>query len=806
MRTPLRTRALALSAWAAFLALAGWLAANAHYSSDLSAFLPSAPTPAQALLVEQLREGPSSRMILVAIEGSDGATRAGLSRAMARNLRADARFRSISNGDSGTSQADQQFVFGHRYLLSEQVTAARFAGRGLADALAEGVDMLGSSMGLLARDLFARDPTGETLAVLGQYERATRPNVVEGAWSSRDGQRALLVADVRASGADTDAQQAAMAAIRAAFEAARAAVPATQGAPGGQRAQPPSLRMTGTGVFSVESRALIEREARRLSAISTALIALFLLAVYRSPRVLLLGLLPVLSGALAGVAAVAAGFKVVHALTLGFGVTLIGESVDYSIYLLVQGQRSGGVRDQAGWLRSFWPTVRLGLFTSVIGFLSLLPSSFPGLAQLGLYSIAGLLCAALVTRFVLPELLPARLPMAELAPLGAAFLSVAASLHRWRLALWGVPVLALAAMLLARVPLWYAELSALNPVSREAQQFDARTRADLGAADVRTVVVVTALSAEAALAGAEDASAALAPLVARGELAGTDSAARYLPSERTQRTRQAALPEAGALRAALAMATRSLPVAPSSLAGFVDDVAAARNSAPLVRADLDGTAMAAAVDAMLVPHAGRWSALLPLEARHSGPGAWHIDLAQVEQALAPVSRGGTEVVVLDLKRESDTLYAGYLHEVMRLSLAGFAAILVLLAFTLRSAGRVLRVLAPLVLAVLVVLAVHALAGWPLTLLHLVGLLLIFAIGSNYALFFDRAAAQSDPQERARTVASLLVANLTTVMGFGALALSSVPVLSAVGGTVAPGALLALLFSAVLARPGPHARA
>jgi len=105
-----------------------------------------------------------------------------------------------------------------------------------------------------------------------------------------------------------------------------------------------------------------------------------------------------------------------------------------------------------------------------------------------------------------------------------------------------------------------------------------------------------------------------------------------------------------------------------------------------------------------------------------------------------------------------------------------------------------------------VLAVHALAGWPMTLLHLVGLLLIFAIGSNYALFFDRAAAQPDPQERARTVASLLVANLTTVMGFGALALSSVPVLSAVGGTVAPGALLALLFSAVLARPATHARA
>jgi len=73
-------RAIVLLAWAAFLALGGTLAATAHYTADLSAFLPSSPTPAQALLVEQLREGPTSRVILVAIERADGTTRAALSR------------------------------------------------------------------------------------------------------------------------------------------------------------------------------------------------------------------------------------------------------------------------------------------------------------------------------------------------------------------------------------------------------------------------------------------------------------------------------------------------------------------------------------------------------------------------------------------------------------------------------------------------------------------------------------------------------------------------------------------------------
>ena len=37
----------------------------------------------------------------------------------------------------------------------------------------------------------------------------------------------------------------------------------------------------------------------------------------------------------------------------------------------------------------------------------------------------------------------------------------------------------------------------------------------------------------------------------------------------------------------------------------------------------------------------------------------------------------------------------------------------------------------------------ALAGIRLTILHLIGMLLIVAVGSNYALFFDRRAADRD---------------------------------------------------------------
>jgi predicted exporter len=156
--------------------------------------------------------------------------------------------------------------------------------------------------------------------------------------------------------------------------------------------------------------------------------------------------------------------------------------------------------------------------------------------------------------------------------------------------------------------------------------------------------------------------------------------------------------------------------------------------------------------------------------------------------------------VLDLKQESDALYAGYLSEAIHLSLAGVAAIIVLLLIALRSPLRVARVLAPLILAVLIVAAGLSLSGVQLTILHLIGMLLIVAVGSNYALFFDRQASVHATGGESLTLASLVIANASTVIGFGLLSFSQVPVLVALGTTVAPGAFLALLFAAVLARP------
>jgi predicted exporter len=127
-------------------------------------------------------------------------------------------------------------------------------------------------------------------------------------------------------------------------------------------------------------------------------------------------------------------------------------------------------------------------------------------------------------------------------------------------------------------------------------------------------------------------------------------------------------------------------------------------------------------------------------------------------------------------------------------------IVVLLAVALRRPRRIAVVLLPLVASVISTAAIDLAISQRLSIFNLFGLLLVVAVGSNYALFFERGQRQPDAEGR-RVVASLLLADLCTVIGFGVLGFSAVPVLSGIGATVAIGACLSLLFSAII---GPRA--
>lgn len=792
-------RRLRWSVWFATLLVFIVIAWRASYTSDLSAFLPDAPTPSQRLLVDQLRSGPVSRLLLLGIEGtgdSAGAAgapdRARLSKALAEALRGAPDIGAVSNGAlSGDRDADKA-LFEHRYLLGDAASAGRLAQPGLGEAIAESLDWLASPLGIVYRDLITRDPTGELIRLVDRMQPAQTPHVIDGAWASADGSRAILLVRLDADGTQLDRQQAALERIDAAFARVRGDAPAR-------------LAMSGTARFSVESRAGIERDVTLLSGIGSALIIGLLLAVYRSPARLLLGLVPVATGTIAAIATTALVFGKVHAITLGFGIALIGESIDYAIYLFVQGS---GPR--------LWRTVRLGVLTSVIGFSSLLTSSFPGLAQLGCFAVTGILVAALVSRYLLaPSMSSAPAPVPRWLLVAGSLLP---RLRRWR----RVPAVAVVAAALALVaistqrPIWETSLESLSPIADVDRRLDTTLRGDLRAPDIRHVVSVRASSEDAVLGLAGRVAERLEPLVADGTLGGVQSPAALLPPVAIQRERQAALPDRAALVAQLEAATAGLPLRADRLQPFVDDVVRSRDLEPLTVRDLGGSDIGLAVASLLVAGRDGMTAMLPLQ---SATADGTIDAGRVARQLASgaalASPPDTEVHLLDLKRETDGLYAAYLDEALTTAAVGAGLIVALILLVLRAGSRrpaaastasaapvAMRatgtallplagaVLLPLAAAVVTVMALLAVSGVALNLLHLVGLLLTVAVGSNYTLFF--VDGDDDP----RVLASLLLANVTTLIGFGVLGFSGSPVLAAIGQTVGPGAALSLLFGAM----------
>jgi predicted exporter len=820
--------------WALALTVGVLVVATSRYSTDMSVFLPRQPSEREQLLIDQIRDGALSRMILVGIDGGTPAQRADASQRLAAALRGAPAFIGAVNGDAASRAHDQALLLAQRYVLSPAVTPARFGAHGLHEAIAQTVTDLSGSAGMLLKALLPRDPTGELLRVLDLVSGGNAPNSAEGVWASPDGQRALLITMTHAPGTDTDAQEQALDTLCAAFASVlnqrfaeqirRESAPCgvanprdttgyrcglrlawhrfrqifsfnqpliqdTNANPQGQL----TLRISGTPVFSVQARTAIKSDIQRLSILGSLGVFTLLLLVYRSLRNVIIGLLPVLSGIVAGIAAVGLGFQTVHAVTIGFGTTLMGEAVDYSIYYLVQAQ------DRQTWQQRFWPTVRLGVATSICGFAVLWLSSFPGLAQLGVYSVAGLVTAATVTRLVLPALPTAPVPLARLARIGQAVDRVRATAQRLRWVAAALAVLALGTVVLHHDALWARGLAGLNPAPLRLQQLDTELRRDAGAPDLQHMIVATAATQEQALELAERAQARLVPLIERGIIARLDSPAHFLPSAATQQARRGALPAADVLQARLEQALQELPLTAARLAPFVQDVQQARNAPPLTAAALQGTSFAFAVQTLLLERAHGWSVLMPVQLGNVAQAA---AVPAIEQALAAApapTLGGQDLFYLDLEQQTSQMFGQYLQQALLLASLGVLSIVLLLIFALRRLKLILRVIFPLAGAVLLVMAAHVLLGAPMTLLHLVGLLLIVAVGSNYTLFFVQGIGQghqagTDTNARLLALASLGLANLATMLGFGILAFSQVPVLHALGATVGPGALLALWLS------------
>ncbi len=742
--------------------------------SELGDLLPEGTTATQRLLLTQVRSGLAGRLMLLAIEGSHQDELASLSKALGEDLRKNSRIDFVSNGMQALSPEERQVLFRSRYLLSHTVGTDTFSVDSLRVALEQRLEDLRSPLAPMMKEYIPTDPTGEFLGILQSWSGWEAPAKHRGVWMSADRHRALLVVETKAAGFDADAQQAIQQDIRTSFQHVL-----NESSPSAR------LLMSGPGVFAVEIQRTIEREVWWLSTVAATLVFFFLYVSYRSLTLVLLSLIPLSSGILAGMVAVNSWFGFVHGITLGFGITLLGVVDDYPIHLFSHLSR----RDTAqATMRAIWPTMRLGVLTTAIGFSSLLLAGFPALAQLGLFALAGLGTAALVTRWVLPVCIPAGFVPREIQ---SDLLGMMAHLCKAKVAVPVAVVLATIVLIWSDTPLWEEDLAKISPVSEEKKQLDQQLRGEMGAPDVRDLLVIEAATQEDLLQRSETVMPKLDRLREAGALAGYDLVSRYVPSQRVQRQRQQALPEPALLEGRLREAVKGLPFAPGLFAPFLAGIEAARSQSLVDRESFHGTSLGLKIEALMVEHHGRWLAVAPLRG-----------VADRQGLKATVAGWGEAAVsYVDLKEESNRLMIEYRDKTVQLLGWGAVAIAVVLGIGLKSLPQLWRVLVPIVAGLIVVTGIVNLTGESLSLFHVATLLLVIGLGLDYALFFNRPEDRGE--ERRRTVFGLLVCSTTTILVFGVLAFSKIPVLHAIGLTAACGALCCLFFAGFLAEQDSH---
>jgi predicted exporter len=738
--------------------------------SDMADFLPHGRTDAARLITEELRSGTATSLIMLGIEDAPVDTLARISQSMTKALDRTGLFSFINNGSQDLLSNDaQEMLFSHRYLLSPATTASSFSVPSLRDDMERLLRGLQSSAAPLVEQFGMADPSGAFPALLHNLIGSSSVRTQHGVWFAPERPRALILATTRASVMNVEAQEAVSAAMQQAFAAAD---------PQGAR-----LLVAGPAVFARAAAQAMRADVMLLSIASTMLLAALLLWRFRSVWMLLVVAIPVTLGIAAGALVVQAIFGFVHGITIGFGMTMLGVTLDYPVLLVGHRKHREAASDT---LRRIGQAFRLTVLSTTLGLTGMLFSGFPGLSQLGGFSVVGVVVAAATTRWLLPPLIVA----AGLAPVSAGDpvrLLRIEHLRAWRGWVGLTSVLAAIWLIAVGGPRWQNHLAALSPVPASDFALDASLRHEIGAPDAVLLGVVRGDTTEAVLGQEEQLRPALDALIRDGVLSGVEVAAKLLSSAATQLARRALLPAPEDLAGRVATAQAGLPFRPSAFQPFVDAVAASRTMPPLLLSDIASPLLRARVAPMLFERNGHWYGLIA-----------PTDLRDPVRFAAVLRQGGA--TYLDIAGETNAIVADYTSKAWRWLGAGGLMAFAVVAAGLRSPRRVAAVAAAIVAALLLTVAILTAVRIPLSLIHVVSLQLVVGVGLDYALFFARR--QLDQEERARTLRTLVVCNAMTLLTFCMLALCRTPLLQQIGITVVIGSFFALVLAFLFAGPRP----
>ena len=755
--------------WAVSLALlcgGAWLRLDHAINTDILAMLPAEQGPEALAVATDRSRDAFVHQVLVLVSGDD----APATRAAAEVAQGSLTAGGLKVDDTGAAVGQVLGVYkAHHFDLLDAAQAARLSREGAKAFAADVAVSLASPAGVLSS--FATDPGGYLARFLGQLPRPYADFLPDGPFmSAQRGDKRYFLLSMESQGSGF-AQEGAMQVTHAVRDAEAAVLHACPAC---------SLRATGAPLFADAARREAQTETLWLSAASMLLIMVLIAYVFRSLAPHVLAALQLIASVLAACAAVILCFGSIQILTLVFGTTLLGIAIDYA--LLYFSEYWFGDGDPGRVMRAVRPGLYMGLLTGVAAFAFLLLAGFPALLQIAVFSIAGLLEAALVVVLIFPVTLTAR-PEVAVHPAvlwPQRFLAAACRPSRWRYLL---PAL----LLLLSLPGWL-RLSTSDDV-RDMQQLppglvqtDADIRSTLGQIPPPGFFLIEGQDLDQALEREEHLFAALRSSLPDGTPLGLS---RFLPSQAEQAASLAAWSKVFADPAALRGAITHLGL-PGELADHMQTSWHAADKQPM---SADGLFAAVPDLKRFVIQEKNGVALLS-----TVTGSRDMDPALLAKAAA-----GTPGALFEepLARIAATFHRIRVRTTW-LVVVGYLLISMLLVWRYgrREAARMLY---PPLLAMGVTLGAMGRLGEPVNIFVVVALILILGLGRDYTVFLREGGAARRSPALAVTLSAL-----TMLCSFGLLSLSQIPALHAFGLATLIG-ILASYLSAPLSLPPERSR-
>ena len=540
-----------------------------------------------------------------------------------------------------------------------------------------------------------------------------------------------------------------------------------------QKQQFPELKILHTGAifFAEASAKKAMDETSVLGTVSFVGTVILLIFFFRAISPLILSMLTVIVGMMAGFAGCLLIFKEIHVGTLLFGTSLIGIVVDYSLqYFSEIFSKNPGTPEQR--LKQVLPGITMGLATTIIGYGTFLLAPFPGLKQVAIFSAIGLTASWLTVVLWLP-----RLDRMRVLQHGHKMLDVAASyLHWWtspryqtmrRIIFIMVCVIGLAGLSRFHVDDDVRHLQAL-PQNLVKEQNEIQALA--GKLGNNQFFLIEGENEEAILQKEENLRLALNKEIANGSLSGFQMMADYVPSIQQQRINQE-LVEQKLYKPFLKPHLTNLQlygIKPISNNGYLTPDKLRSQSHP--------------------------PAFLSLFSLLKDDGkVMHVVLLDGIQKIAPLaSMAGNfkNVRFIDPVADFSTLIGKYRQRAYLLLALSAALMTPVLLWRYGRSG--LRVIFPPVLAVCLTLGYRALNGGAFTFFDAMALVLVLSIGVDYAIF----CAESFGERRPVTMLAVFKDVLTTLLSFGLLAFSSVTAVQSFGLTMLIGITLAFCLAPI----------